>query len=116
MKVIRDNLVRKQCPCPTCGKIAKRHSRKQRTVRDIDAIRHIAISVHYCESCRKYFRVSSDHIAPASSRFSNRVREETLALVTMRGMSLVRASREMRNRFNVIIPTTTIFDWREALA
>ncbi len=108
-------LTRKKAHCPRCGELSKRHSTCHRRLREIGitgpTVVEVTYSKHYCGRCRKHFTIGMDHLAPASGRFTHRVRRVAVEMVARQGMTLSGASWRMRQRYFVNVPPTTIHDW-----
>jgi transposase len=102
-------------PCPRCGGLAKRHGHGRRSLREIGvdspAVVEVTYSKHYCEECRKHFSISMEHIAPAFSRFTHRVRWAAIEMVAAKTMTLEKATLRMWQKHFVRVPLTTLHDW-----
>ncbi len=117
----RVTMSRKNAPCPRCGGLSKRHSNARRRLREVGisgpVVVEVTYSKHYCENCRKHFSLPMDHLAPAHSHFTHRVRRAAVNLVITRSLTLERAALRMRREYFVNVPPTTLHDWVvEALA
>lgn len=114
-KIRKINLSRKTAPCPRCGEVSKRHSIGQRRLREVGisgpTILEVTYSKHYCVSCRKHFSLPMDHLAQPSGRFTNRVRRTAVDMVVKQSMTLEKATQEMRQKYHVHVPPTTLHDW-----
>ncbi len=109
------NMSRKVANCPRCNTPSKRHSIGRRRLREVGisgpTILEVTYSKHYCESCRKHFSLSMDHLALPSGRFTNRVRRTAVDLVIKQAMTLEKATQRMRQKYYVHVPPTTLHDW-----
>ncbi|MHC4886739.1 MAG: hypothetical protein ACYTGH_16815, partial [Planctomycetota bacterium] len=114
-KVKKLTLSRKTCPCPVCGTTATRHSNGKRTLRDVGisspSMLEVIYSKHFCKVCMKHFSIPMEHIAPPSSRFTNRVRQTAVALITKKSMTLEVATNQMLLKYHVKVPASTLHDW-----
>jgi len=114
-KIRRICLSRKNCPCPRCQTVSKRHSICKRKLREVGisgpTVLEITYSKHYCIHCRKHFSQPMDHLAMPSGRFTNRVRRTAVDLVVKQSMTLEKASSRMCQKYHVHIPPTTLHDW-----
>ena len=120
IKTRRIVMTRRSALCPTCGTACKRHSNGRRRLREIGVtgptVVEVTYSKHYCEWCRKHFSIGMDHLAPAYSRFTHRVRRTAVELVVSQALTLDKATQRMRQKYFVHIPLTTLHDWiKEAL-
>lgn len=103
-------------PCPVCRTRSKRHSTRDRRLRDIgkDGPAEILLtfSLHYCGKCRKHFTVS-DRIASGSSKYTRRVRRAALDLVFKGGLDIPQTCHRMWQRYFVRLGASTVFDWKK---
>lgn len=109
------DLVRKQAPCPRCGTMSHRHSRRTRCLAEIGVgartFLNVAYSMHSCGVCRKHFAVDMTHLAPAGARYTWRVMRTALDVQGRRGWAFEKVSGYMRMRYHVDVPPTTIYEW-----
>ncbi len=102
-------------PCPRCNRLAARHGHGHRRLREIGikspAVVEVTYSKHYCKNCRKHFSAPMEHIAPAFSRFTYRVRWAAIEMVASKAMTLENATRQMWQKHFVRVPLTTLHDW-----
>lgn len=122
VKTRRINMSRKSARCPVCGGANARHSIGRRRIHEVGvhcpAVLVVTYSKHYCEQCRKRFSLPMEHLAPARSRFTNRVRRLAVDLILALGYTYDRAELRMRNKYHVRTPISTMHDWvaEDALA
>ncbi|MEK6833211.1 MAG: hypothetical protein AABY32_04130 [Nanoarchaeota archaeon] len=105
------------CPCPICGDISNRHSVRSRLIKDIGffypVVLKLSISVHYCLTCNKTFRYPTNHLAFPLAKFTKRAQRIAIDLVE-KGMSSSSASMEMRIKYYVSIPQSSLNEWYRA--
>ncbi|MDR0868704.1 MAG: hypothetical protein LBP75_09595 [Planctomycetota bacterium] len=115
IKVRKINLSRKTAVCPRCGAVGKRHSIGHRRLREVGisspTILEVIYSKHFCSTCRRHFSLPMDHLALPSGRFTNRVRRTAVDLVNKQDLTLEKATFQMRQKYHVHVPPTTLHDW-----
>ena len=115
VKTRRVNLSRKAARCPVCQEVSKRHSEGVRTLREIGisspTVLRVAYSKHYCQQCRRHFSIPMEHLAHPSGRFTNRVRRTAVDFILRHGFTLERAAYDMKRKYHVHVPPTTLHDW-----
>lgn len=115
-RIRKIDLSRKVTRCPHCGTDSKRHSVGHRRLREIGlsapTILAVTYSKHFCTTCRKHFSLPMEHLALPSARFTNRVRRTAVELVSRGDLTLEKATRMMWEKYLVMVPPTTIHDWK----
>jgi transposase len=115
IKVRKINLSRKVAACPRCGMVGKRHSIGRRRLREVGISSptrlEVTYSKHYCVNCHKHFSQPMEHLALPSGRFTNRVRRTAVDLVVKHDLTLEKATSQMRTKYHVHVPPTTLHDW-----
>ena len=108
-----------EAPCGQCGTAAKRIAHVSRTAIDIDleqpVILLVHVSVHYCPTCRRYFRIQPPFLRKDAC-YTQRVVRTAVAAVQEDGMAFRRVSRRMARDFWVQPGEASIRRWCHAAA
>lgn len=88
--------------CDRCSQIARRVWDTSRTAIDIDlehpVLLHVIISVHFCPTCRHYFRLQPPFLRP-DAVYSIRVVEKAVASVYRDGLAFGRVAQRLARDF-----------------
>jgi hypothetical protein len=88
--------------CDRCGQMAPRYSTTTRVALDIDldhpVLLLITVSVHFCPSCRHYFRAQPPFLRPDAS-YTNRVIQKAVQAVNHDGMAFRRVADRLARDF-----------------
>jgi len=108
--------IKKEEPCPTCSFISKVQSTGIRKIKEIGAdgksvVLNVKFSKHRCIPCNKIFSLPMKDLAAFGSKFSNRVRNLSVELVSKKKMTLKKASEHMEDNYLIRVPKSTIHDW-----
>jgi hypothetical protein len=106
---------RKRAPCPTCGRLGRRHSVRRRQLRDLglrgpEAV-ELVVSCHWCGSCRRHFMAAADDVCESGSQFTNGVKEKVLQSVYQDGLPVDAVVTRMLRDFHVHVPRSTLYAW-----
>ncbi len=111
---------RRRC-CPRCGKSCYRDSRGERILHDLGNIHsghpvdiEVSYSKHRCEECGIYFNAAMSDLAVAGSRYTCRVVDTAVRLVSDDGLPYREASWHLWRDHRVFVPFATIQNWVEA--
>ncbi len=115
MSIRKIDLSRKEAINEETGEVCRRHSTGVRRLKDIGltgpSILEVTYSKHYSPMTKRFFNIDMSHIAKKGRRYTNRVVDTTIDLITEYDMTLDKASEFMKNKYFVNIPPTTIHDW-----
>lgn len=105
--------------CPSCGQLAKRNSRGQRTIQEPDLEKPSFLIVHMsvcqCKNpdCQtRYFRIPLPFIAPRM-RYSPEAVSYSVESVRRDGMPFCRVPDRMANDFHLYPVTSTVWGWQK---
>lgn len=88
--------------CDRCGDLSPRYSTTTRVAIDIDldhpVLLLITVSIHFCSSCRHYFRAQPPFLRPDAS-YTNRVVQKAVQSVYHDGMAFRRVAERLARDF-----------------
>ena len=120
-KIIKEQRIESERPCPRCGKPASRDHLFTRSLHDLGDLGsgrpcelHITYSQHYCKTCRKYFSVDLTDVAPPRGDYTHRVMALAIRVVVEDGQAYRNASWQLWRDHRVFVPFATIQNWVEA--
>ena len=104
-------------PCDRCQQPAARFSTAERVAIDLDLdlpiLLLITVSVHFCATCRHYFRAQPPFLRPDAS-YTNRVVATAVAAVYQDGMAMRRVPDRLARDFWVCPSEASIRQWCRA--
>jgi predicted nucleic-acid-binding Zn-ribbon protein len=106
--------VEEQAACPKCRKSSPRHAVRRRRLPDLGSRRSMVIelttSYHRCPDCGFFLLPADDLIAPGTF-YAKRVMDKAIELVSKEGLSVGKAVKQLRERFHVKVPRSTLYRW-----
>jgi hypothetical protein len=107
--------------CPRCGKSCYRDSVGHRILHDVGDLRsgrprdrHVRYSKHHGRCCRTYFNADLTDLAPAGSRYTQRIIALAVRLAVEEGLPYRLSSWHLWRDHRVFVPYATIQNWVEA--
>ena len=116
------NIALPVAPCPSCGKVNKKHSFGKRVLKDVGISKITIVEYIFGKyGCVRYYTHNPgdsrfysqpmDHIAKPSSEFTSKARLTAVWLVGKQGLTLQDAVEKMESRYHVYISLTALHEW-----